>query len=145
MKSRLKSIPDEGMFVQLGEVELMVLPAHFLHSCGNFQIYDPISKVLFSGDLGASVGAEGSYVEDFDAHLKYMRGFHRRYMGGNTALRAWADMVEKLDVEVIAPQHGLALKGAAVQRFLDWCRDLKCGLDFSPEMFRLPTTRSFAT
>ena len=50
MISRLKPIPDEGMKFKLGERELLFIPAHFLHSEGNFQVYDPTSKILFSGD-----------------------------------------------------------------------------------------------
>ena len=32
---------------------MYALPAHFLHSVGNFHIYDPIAKILYTGDLGA--------------------------------------------------------------------------------------------
>lgn len=139
MQTRLDPIPDGGMRLQLGGSELIILPAHFLHSCGNFQVYDPVSKILFSGDLGASVGAKGIFVEDFDAHIPFMEGFHRRYMGGNAALCAWADMVEKLDVQMIAPQHGLALNGTyMVSRFIDWCRGLECGIDLAERFFQVP-------
>lgn len=146
MQSRLRSIPDEGMRFDLGGTELLILPAHFLHSCGNFQIYDPVSKILFSGDLGASVGATGIFVQDFDAHIPFMRGFHQRYMGGNAALSAWADMVEQLDVQMIAPQHGLAINGPhMVTRFLDWCRGLQCGIDFATRLFQIPQHKDEAS
>lgn len=68
----------------LGKTQLFALPAHFLHSEGNFQFYDPISKILFSGDMGASLlGDADVRVEDFDAHIPTMRGFHQRYMVSN--------------------------------------------------------------
>lgn len=105
---RLKAIPDEGMILDLDGAQLLVLPAHFLHGAGNFQIYDPIAKILYSGDLGASLGMDYVFVSDFEQHLQYMEGFHKRYMASNRALRAWADMVRQLDIEVIAPQHGAA-------------------------------------
>ena len=47
-----------------------MIPAHFLHSAGNFQVYDPVSKVLYTGDLGASIGMDYMDVTDFDAHLR---------------------------------------------------------------------------
>ena len=50
----LHAIPDEGRIIELGGAKLYYLPAHFLHSEGNFQLYDPTSKILYSGDLGAS-------------------------------------------------------------------------------------------
>ena len=55
IENRLVPVPDAGGILPLGEAHIIVLPAHFLHSEGNFQFYDPISKILFSGDLGASL------------------------------------------------------------------------------------------
>lgn len=54
--NRIQPIPDQGMVITLGGVDLKVIPAHFLHSPGNFHLYDPVSKILYSGDLGASLG-----------------------------------------------------------------------------------------
>jgi flavorubredoxin len=79
---RLKGLPDSGGLLELGTIKLQVIPAHFLHSPGNFQVYDPVSKILYSGDLGASLGQNYLEVPDFDAHLQYMEGFHQRYMSG---------------------------------------------------------------
>jgi flavorubredoxin len=72
---------------------LIVLPAHFLHSTGNFSVYDETSEILFSGDIGAAVlGKENRYlfVEDFQAHLRIMEPFHVRYMASNTACREFS-------------------------------------------------------
>lgn len=140
---RLRPIPDEGMFLKLGSCELMVLPAHFLHSEGNFQIYDPVAKILYSGDLGASLGQDYEDVTDFDAHLRYMDAFHRRYMVSNRILSAWVRMVRALDIETIAPQHGAMIRGAGnVKRFLDWCETLECGIDFMADKLALPSRTS---
>lgn len=136
---RLKPIPDEGMFFDLDGLQLIALPAHFLHSEGNFQVYDPASKILYSGDLGASLGAEYIEVSDFDAHVAYMLGFHRRYMASNKVMKAWANMVRGLDIEIIAPQHGAYFKGKAmVQRFIDWCANLECGVDIFCDLLKVP-------
>lgn len=136
---RLRPIPDEGMFLRLGSTELMLLPAHFLHSEGNFQVYDPVSKILYSGDLGASLGQDYEDVVHFDTHVRYMEAFHRRYMVSNRILSAWVRMVRGLDIETIAPQHGAMIRGIDnVQRFLDWCETLECGIDLMTERLRLP-------
>ena len=136
---RLKPIPDEGMIFDLAGAPLEALPAHFLHSEGNFQLYDPTSKILYSGDLGASIGAEYRIVEDFDAHLRYMEGFHRRYMVSNRVMKAWANMVRPLDIEIIAPQHGAAFLGKdMIRRFIDWCAGLECGVDLIIPVFKRP-------
>jgi flavorubredoxin len=139
VETRLKGIPDEGMVLDLGGCPLSICPAHFLHSPGNFQIYDPVSRILYSGDLGASLGMPYREVESFDEHVKYMEGFHRRYMAGNKAMHAWAEMARTLDIEIIAPQHGALFRGKEqVNRFIDWCDMLPCGIDLLPEVFTAP-------
>lgn len=137
---RLRPIPDGGMIFNLGGAKLYALPAHFMHSEGNFQLYDPIAKILYTGDLGASLGQDYVKVTDFDDHLRYMTGFHRRYMGSNRVLRAWANMVRDLDIEIIAPQHGSLFEGKElVNRFIDWVSELECGIDLITPKFKVPT------
>lgn len=139
MADKLKGIPDAGMVLELEGAKFPVLPAHFLHSEGNFQLFDPVAKILYTGDLGASLGAPYAMVEDFDAHVQYMEGFHRRYMVSNRVMKAWAQMVSPLDIEIIAPQHGALFKGKPlVKRFIDWCAGLECGVDLIAPVFKVP-------
>ncbi|ARU59608.1 metallo-beta-lactamase superfamily protein [Oleiphilus messinensis] len=138
---RIIAVPDEGMRVPFGATEIICLPAHFLHSVGNIQFYDPVSKILFSGDIGASMGADGELeVSDFEQHIQNMAGFHRRYMGSQKITRLWVEMVRQLDVEMIVPQHGKYFKGKTmIKAFLDWVSQLKCGIDLmSAANFRIP-------
>ena len=134
-EGRLIPSPPRGMDITLGESTLKIIPAHYLHTVGFFQVYDPISKILFSGDIGASLmdGHDaGKPVSDFDAHLidRHMLGFHKRYMTNNKACRLWVNMIRQLDVEWIVPQHGGSFKGKdMVKRFLDWFETLECGTD----------------
>lgn len=134
---RLIGLPDHGGTLQIGNTTLRILPGHFLHSPGNLQLYDPTSKILYSGDLGASIGQDYTDVTDFDSHISFMEGFHRRYMASSRALRAWAGMARKLDIETIAPQHGAFFKGPAmVERFIVWCETLECGVDQIESLYR---------
>ncbi len=129
-RGRLDAIPDEGLAVSLGGGKIIALPAHFLHAEANFSFYDPISKILFSGDIGASIGHTGSFfVEDFKAHTEHMVGFHKRYMTANRALRFWVKMVRELEISMIVPQHGGAFRGENVGRFLTWLEGLQVGVD----------------
>ena len=129
--TRLKGIPDGGQRLAVGSGEVIALPAHFLHSCGNLHVYDPISKILYTGDLGASLGGDKQFVDDFDAHVGFMRGFHERYMASTAALRAWVRMARTLDIDIIAPQHGAIFKGRdLVKTFLDWAESLEVGAEF---------------
>jgi flavorubredoxin len=136
---RLKPIADEGTTFDLDGASLFALPAHFLHSEGNFQLYDPRSKILYTGDLGASLGVHYTIVPDFSAHVPYMTEFHRRYMGSNKVMKAWANMVRGLDIEIIAPQHGALFQGRdKVRQFIDWCAELECGVDLIAPLFKVP-------
>jgi len=130
---RIVPIPDGGGTLTLASgTQLQFIPSHFLHSTGCFSLYDPVSRILFSGDIGAAVFPHGKRypeVRDFDGHVQYMEGFHKRYMASNTACRKWVDMVSRLDIDVIAPQHGAVMKGEAARRFLNWLKDLRCGVD----------------
>jgi len=139
VEHRLHGIPDEGMILDLNGAPLKILPAHFLHSVGNFQVYDPISKILYSGDLGASLGMDYRFVPDFNEHLQYMEPFHKRYMTCNKALKAWAAMVSTLEIDIIAPQHGAAFRGQEmVSRFINWCAELECGIDVMESIYKVP-------
>ncbi len=146
LEDRLLPIPDEGMTFEMGGGSLFALPAHFMHSVGNFHIYDPVAKILYTGDLGASLGMEYIEVTDFNAHLKYMEGFHRRYICSKSIMIAWADMVRKLDIDIIAPQHGALFRGKPmVKKFIDWCASLDCGIDLIMPLFKAPAAAQFAT
>lgn len=130
---RFVGVPDEGATCTLTpDFSLQLVPAHFLHSEGQINVYDPISKGLFSGDIGAAMMPDWEdqvFVDDFAAHVPHIEGFHRRYMCSNRAARVWVDAVSQLDIDFIAPQHGPVYRGAAVQAFLDWFRELECGVD----------------
>ncbi|MBU1990112.1 MBL fold metallo-hydrolase [bacterium] len=135
---RIMSLPDHGAKLNFGKEYLKFIPAHFLHSPGNFSLYDSRSKIVFSGDIGAAiVNSEGSYkqVKDFEEHVQFLHGFHKRYMGSNKLCRAWVKEIEKLDVEMIAPQHGLVFEKENKTLFLEWFRELQCGSDYMDELY----------
>ncbi|MEY4751917.1 MAG: hypothetical protein RIQ60_4131 [Pseudomonadota bacterium] len=131
---RIVGIPDAGLRIALGKGAVYALPAHFLHAEGNFQFWDPVSRILFSGDLGASIGGDPrTEVSSLKPHLPYMEAFHRRYMVSNKVLRLWANMVKPLGIQKIVPQHGAPLVGEAVREFIDWVQTLQCGIDLMGE------------
>ncbi len=142
LAGRVVAIPDEGMNLQLGSIMLKAVPAHFLHAEGNFQFYDPKSRILFSGDMGANLCPP----EDLDKPAKrlgdvlpYMDAFHQRYMNSNQVCRFWAHMVSGIAIDMIVPQHGRAMVGRAVGEFIHWISELQCGVDLMTQAnYRMP-------
>lgn len=136
-EDRYLLLPDEGGTIPMDGSEILALPAHFLHSVGNFSFYDPESGILLSGDVGSSLVPSGEPylpVKDFKAHLPRLEGFHRRYMASNRACRLWAGMVRRLKPRMIVPQHGLPFADAEViEAFLSWLESLRCGAEALPE------------
>ena len=130
---RLRPIPDDGMSIEVGKRPVRFIPAHFLHSPGNFTLYDPETRVLFTSDIGASVFPPGVwylFVEDFEDHTRYMEPFHRRYLASMKAVRLWLNRVKGLEIDVVAPQHGALMQGENARKFLQWLEALGAvGLD----------------
>jgi flavorubredoxin len=141
-EGRIAGIPDHGTRLKLGNCEIHVLPAHFMHAEGNFQFWDPVSGILFSGDLGVSLippNETGQTITSLAPWLPKMEPFHRRYMVSNKILRYWARMARSLPIKMLVPQHGIPLKGAAIGEFIDWIENLDCGIDLmTQQSYQLP-------
>lgn len=127
---RYMPIEDAGGTLQLENVELQFIPAHYLHASGNYHVYDARAKILMSGDVGAALEPPGApmFVDDFASHTQFMRTFHRRWMPSNRAKLDWIRRVRELDIEMMCPQHGRIFRGADVGRFLDWFEALEVGV-----------------
>lgn len=142
LEDRVISVPDEGLILKLGDGTLNLLPAHFLHAEGNFSFYDPTSRILFSGDIGANFPHPvlPQPVANLADILPAMVPFHRRYMASSKVCRFWVEMVRELDVQTLVPQHGRYLQGRQVMdEFLAWLAKLECGVDLAgPDLYRLP-------
>jgi len=136
--SRVIPLADKGAKLQFGENYIKFIPAHFLHSPGNFSLYDATSKIVFSGDIGAAVVISPSgykKVTNFEEHKQHLEGFHIRYMGSNKVCQRWVYRVKKLEIDMIAPQHGLVFEDKNISLFLDWLENLKCGSDLIDEIY----------
>lgn len=136
--NRLYPIYDKGARIELSKEYLDIIPAHFLHSAGNFSLYDAHSKILFSGDIAASVSPfydSQDEMVDFETYKKFAEGFHRRYMAGNSFCKAWVKAVIGLEINMIAPQHGTILSKSMSESFLKWFQELQCGGDLMEELY----------
>lgn len=137
---RIMGLEDHGGKIKFGNDFLQFIPAHFLHSPGNFSLYDSRSKILFSGDIGAAVASPQNLnkrVDDFDEHKPFLEGFHSRYMASNIFCRAWVECVRRYEVETIAPQHGSLFRGENAQKFLSWFEEVQGGEEHVSTLYGL--------
>ncbi|MFN8036754.1 MAG: MBL fold metallo-hydrolase [Acidimicrobiia bacterium] len=123
-------IPDEGGPFPLGaSTDLRFVPAHYLHSPANFSVYDPVARILFTGDIGSAPlpPEQDVFVQDFDRHIGSMEGFHRRWMPSEAARDRWLERVRGLHVDLLCPHHGPVFVGHDVDRFFEWFSGLELG------------------
>ena len=126
------AVPDEGSEIRFRNGRtVQLIPAHYVHSSGNYSLYDSDARILFSGDIGAALLPQGNnniYVDNFDQHITYMETFHKRWMPSNRAKNDWIARVRELDIDLLCPQHGSVFKGEMVGKFLDWFEALEVGV-----------------
>jgi flavorubredoxin len=135
---RIVALEDQGGKIAFGADYLQFIPAHFLHSPGNFSLYDSRSKILFSGDIGAAIASPQNLnkrVDDFREHQPFLEGFHRRYMASNRFCRAWVACVRRHEVATIAPQHGSLFHGGHVEEFLAWFEEVEGGEEMISSLY----------
>ncbi|MBU0574351.1 MAG: MBL fold metallo-hydrolase [Candidatus Margulisiibacteriota bacterium] len=107
--------------------ELTFILTPYLHSPAAFVTYDTKSRILFSGDLfGAFSDSWELYAKD--SYNNDMKKFHVPYMPSNDVLASAMKNIEKLDIEMIAPQHGSIIKKDLVKSSIGFLKDLKCGV-----------------
>ena len=73
-------ILDEGMNLELGSIDLMAVPAHFLHAEGNFQFYDPHSRMRSRAtSVPTCVRPRSSIRRPSNSTvMPFMEAFHKR-------------------------------------------------------------------
>lgn len=123
-------LPDEGDSLPLGGCTLQFIPSHFLHSPGQFSVYDRVSRFLFTGDIGIALMDQPMLIVDsFERHVSSMRTVHERLMSSSNAIKLWLNKVRHLDIEAILPQHGAIMIRSDVPKFFAFLESLRCGTD----------------
>lgn len=121
---------DENFPIALDKLNLQIVPVHYLHSFGNFHLYDEAARLFFSGGIGAAIlpkESNGLFVKNFDRHIRYAEDFYRRWMWWPKAKRLWCERVAAMEIDMLCPQHGSIYQGADVERFINWFSELQVG------------------
>jgi flavorubredoxin len=106
-------ILEEGSIIDLGKKKLTMVPAPFLCTPDSIFIYDKTDKILFSADAFGTYTKEWTLFADRDM-TEDMRHYNEVKFGHRINVTHAAINVRKmkLDVEIIAPGHGLMLRDA---------------------------------
>ncbi len=110
------------------ELAVEVIHSTLRGQCGDIRSDSRPGHADSPGAALLPADANDLYVRDFDRHIQYAEGFHRRWMGSNEAKLAWCERVSGRSVDMLCPQHGAIYRGADVGRFINWFSELKVGV-----------------
>ncbi len=114
---------------------IRTVPTPFCHFRGALAFYEPESRILFTGDLFGGLNDPGRLQlwgeeEDWPG----IAIFHQIYMPNREAVAFAIRQIRALSppVEIIAPQHGFALRGDFMHSVMDRLEKLPVGMDRLP-------------
>ncbi len=107
--------------------KLEFLTTPYCHSPGAFVSYDPDSKILFSGDIFGGIEESWDFYAD-DSYFFKAKQFHQEYMPSKDIFNYALSKIEKLDIEIIAPQHGSIIEKKYIPKLIHDMKNLDCGL-----------------
>lgn len=113
---------------------LEFVAAPYLHFPGSVVSYDTSSKVLFSSDLFGTFGRQVPFYADEWRNCGYidaMCNFHEHYMPANSILRPVMEKLLRMEISLIAPQHGSVIR-QDIPRYIVALRELECGSFLTP-------------
>jgi len=115
-----------------GELELQFLTTPYCHSPGAFVSYEPKTKTLFSGDIFGGIEESWEFYAKDDYFYK-AKQFHAEYMPSKDIFNYALNKIEKLDLNLIAPQHGSIIEKERIRNLISQMKNLDCGLYIEEE------------
>ncbi len=99
----------------------------YCHSPGAFVSYEPQTKTLFSGDIFGGIEESWEFYAD-ENYFEKAKEFHEEYMPSKDIFNYALNKIEKLDINIIAPQHGSIIKKQYISNLIHDMKNLDCGL-----------------
>ncbi|MCK5199861.1 MAG: hypothetical protein KAR21_15995, partial [Spirochaetales bacterium] len=141
LKLPLQCVEKMNWELDLGIKKLKFVFTPYLHFAGAFTTYDESTAVLFSSDVfGGFTEGFSLFVKD-DKYFEAIKLFHEHYMPSREILRHSLNKFQRLDLKLIAPQHGSVIPEQFIEGVLRQLEDLECGIFLNTEddtdIFRL--------
>lgn len=118
---------NDNKLVTSSGFELEFLTTPYCHSPGAFVSYDANSKVLFSGDIFGGIEESWEFYAD-ETYFDKAKQFHQEYMPSKDIFNYALSKIEKLDINIIAPQHGSIIEKKYIPNLIKDMKNLDCGL-----------------
>ncbi len=106
---------------------LHFLTTPYCHSPGAFVSYEPTTKVLFSGDIFGGIEHSWNFYAD-ETYFEKAKLFHQEYMPSKDIFNYALSKIQKLNMELIAPQHGSIIEKKYIAKLIEDMKNLECGL-----------------
>lgn len=110
--------------------KLKFVPSPYCHFRGAVMLYDPETRILFSGDLFGGLSYNQSLFAK-DGYLEGIKIFHQIYMPTKEGLKYAIENIKNLEPPplFIAPQHGSIISFEKVKEAIEFLENLDVGLD----------------
>ncbi|MDH5632692.1 MAG: MBL fold metallo-hydrolase [Gammaproteobacteria bacterium] len=103
----------------------------YLHSPGAIITHDIQSKSLFTSDIFGSLSRSANLFAGKE-FPESMARWHQAIMPSSQLLNGAMDIIEKMDVSRILPQHGSLIPGDRIAEAIAYLKALPCGYDLIP-------------
>ncbi|MCY3413183.1 MAG: MBL fold metallo-hydrolase [Candidatus Heimdallarchaeota archaeon] len=127
-------IKTEVTFIDDGEVlelpsgrKLEFITSPYLHFPGAVTTYDHKEKILFSSDIFAGFSVDWKLYAD-ELYLEAIKAFSQPYLPHKVHVENYLRKIERLDISMIAPQHGSIIEGDLIGKAITTLRELEVGI-----------------
>ena len=127
VRSKYFIIDQNNFTLNTKNLSLEFLTTPYAHAPGAFVTYLKNEKILFSSDIFGAIEKNWQFYADKDYFTK-IKSFHDEYMPSKDILNYSLEKIEKLDLTLIAPQHGSIIKKEFIKPIIDELKELDCGL-----------------
>jgi len=127
IRSDYYEIDKHGHQLVSGNLHLQFVTTPYCHSPGAFVTYEPSTKTLLSGDIFGGIEESWEFFAG-DDYFEKAKPFHAEYMPSRDIFNYALTKIEKLDLNLIAPQHGSIIQKQKISGLIEQMKGLECGL-----------------
>ncbi len=126
IKTEVTTVED-GDILQVGSRQLLFITSPYLHFPGAMVFYDMKEKILFSSDIFGGFSVDWKLYAD-KYYLESIKLFAQPYFPAKRHVLNFLEKIDKLDIDMICPQHGSIIQRDLVEDAKNTLRNLEVGI-----------------